>query len=196
MPVSLKSARLGRMRSRPNKCSSKRLCLRIALHVGGAKPHTNPSSVPQYVTFVHSKQRIFIFEHQDIFARFWPRDNGPTDTLENGARLREIALELQEIALEVAGCKLPPTCQNAPNRCRFIRLPLNTRLLPEQHSSSNCPTPCYTESVGVAAQLAHSEASKSHGSRFLLELHLLPKTVLEQEKCACMSKQCSFGGPL
>ena len=162
MPVSPKSARLGKMRSRPNKCSSERLAC-ASLHVGGAKPHTTPS---RYVTCVHSGQRIFIFEHLDIFARFCSRDNDPADTFWNCARLREIALELREIALEVAGCKLPPKCQNASSRCRFVRLPPNTHLLPEQHSSSNfLPHPPATRRVwALAAQLTRSKASKSHGS--------------------------------
>ena len=92
--------------------------------------------MPQYVTCVHSGQRIFIFEYLDIFARFCSRDNGPADTLE----LRSVAGNCARVAgnaLEVAGCKLPPKCKSASSMCVFVRLPPNTHLLPEQHSSSN-----------------------------------------------------------
>ena len=92
-----------------------------SLHVGGTKPHTNPSSLPQYVTCVHSGERIFISVHLDIFARNWPRDNAPTYTSYNCAPLREIGLELQGCGLQAA----PQECQNARNMSRSIRFPLN-----------------------------------------------------------------------
>ena len=76
-PVSPESARLGKMRSRPNRCSSEPPCLWMIACRRQAS-HTNPSSVPQYVT-VHSGQRIFVFEHLDIFARFWAQNNGPLE---------------------------------------------------------------------------------------------------------------------
>ena len=78
LPVSPTRARLGKMHSRPNKCSSERPCLRIACwrRQNSHKPIKHASichMCEQWTAYLH-------FPALDIFARSWPRDNGPTDT--------------------------------------------------------------------------------------------------------------------
>ena len=93
-----------------------------SLHVGGAKTSHNfikRASIchlgAQWTAHLH-------FRAPGHLCALLVADNDP--------------LTLLELRL-VAGCKLPPKCQNASSMCRFVRLPPNMHWLPEQHSSRN-----------------------------------------------------------
>ena len=134
MPVSAKGARLGKMRSRPNKCSSERPCLRIIACWSRQTSH-NPIKRASICHMSAQWTAHLHFRAPGYICALSP-DKGPA---ENCARLREIGLELRKLH----------------SRLRVANCPQNAKTLFGFHFSRICcpnsttrATPCYAESVG------------------------------------------------